>query len=128
MFGLIGALIHTAFAEGERVEADNRQKLLDRADSEDLLALADDGPQSFRAGAADLRGSSLEIPSFWSRLFRFGFDCQGLLRLQHETRGEFIVELLGQNVIRTASDKLPSVLGDRLEVRAAWDRQAGRFV
>src|SRR5262249_18888604 len=127
-FGLFGWLLRRAIADGIRSETDQRQKLLNRSDTDELLALANEEPRNFSAGGEELLAASLEAPTFWSKLFRHGFECRGLLRLRHRTRGEFTLEFLGQQVLREAIEWLPSVLGDRLQVRLSWNRLKGCYV
>ena len=124
--GLVGATICEAMAAGRKGEVMRRRHELERADTEELKEMADCERTSFRAEVAGLSEVSIAALGFWERLFSEG--AAGRLNFYHRDRGRMTLVLPTPSDMRTAIEKLTTVLGEKLTVNAAWDYGNNRYV
>jgi hypothetical protein len=122
----IGSTIAGAIASDRRAKARDRQWALDMACTERLMELAECEGTSFMLHIDDLDHVRIEALGFWHHLF--AANCSARLRFVHCVRGPITIELPKPDDVRVAIKQLPSVFGEKLSIRAAWDWRKNRFV
>jgi len=129
--GLLGGLIGQALGaaiDSTRVDGGAERKyLLDTADTDELIQLANEGGASFRAELADLGNPRIEPTSIWHTIQHFS-KYVGLLCFHHPDRGNMVLEIPAANDMKTALAELPSVFGDDLAVHVMLDRRSWQYV
>jgi len=126
--GILGAMV--GLAVGSVIDStrgdglDARKKLLDTADTDELIQLSDEGGASFRARLDDLHNARIEPTSTWHTMQHIGNKYVGLLCFHHADKGDMTLEIPTANDMQTALDELPSVFVDDLDVNVILDRQS----
>lgn len=116
---VIGAAIDSTCVDAQFA----RRRLLDTADTDELIELAAEGGASFRALPADLRDARIEPTSTWHTMQFLGNAYVGLLCFHHEEHGDMTLEIPSENHMQTALAELPPLFGDRLAVNVVLDRR-----
>lgn len=107
------ALNAVGWWQRERLQV--RERALDAATDDDLLAVADE-EGSFRVPVADLEDVSIRSRSFWLSLFYCPPRHDGVLRFTHPTRGRLTFVLPTGHDMMTAFESPRPLLGGRLAV------------
>jgi hypothetical protein len=124
MFGLMGAVISaivtSCSSNSSKAREEERKERLDWADEGELVRMASDEPNSFRAAVADLSDVRIVAPSFWRKL---GGGCPtAFLCFRHFEMGSYKVQLPRLTDLRIALEELLRLLGDQLTVASGWAR------
>jgi hypothetical protein len=130
--GILGAVVGSAIGsviDGTREDTrEARKKLLDRANTDELIQLAAEGGASFRVAPADLRDARIEPTSTWHSMQHLGNKYVGLLYFGHADQGDMTLEIPSPNDMRIALAELPSVFDGDLAVNVELDRRSWQYV
>jgi hypothetical protein len=124
--GMIGGAVAATMAGNRHAKARERAQKLDLADTQELIELAENEPQSFAVNIDRLEDVRVEAIGFLENCF--SDRCSARLHFRHHTRGNVAVDLPTPDDVRVAIKQLTALLGDRLEVNAAWDAGKQRWV
>jgi hypothetical protein len=124
--GLIGGLIGHFLTQGQRKNAEARQRLLDDAETRDLVRLASRERDALWIPMTEVASAAAEPQSFWRSLFTA--NCVALLHLESPSGIRTTLELPTATEARMAMDYLAPLLGERLVTRLVWDKKKQRFV
>lgn len=122
-FGLLGGLIAAAANPARKNQ--ERQEKLNTSSLEELL---DDHKHNFRASAEELSDVSLNPYAFWTAAIHSQPNHVGIFRFTHASKGKMMICINSSDDMRTAVEKLPAALGDRVELNGRWDDARQRFV
>jgi hypothetical protein len=124
--GLLGALIGHFIAQSQRKNVAARQRMLDAADTRDLVRIASEERDAVWVGMADVETASFEPISFWRGLVTS--NCVALLHLEYRDCGRITLELPTGVEVRMALEHLTPLLSERLVSKVVWDKKRQRFV
>lgn len=90
---------------------------LRQIDQTPVEQLPGDDPRSFRAPPRDLARVVIDPYSAWHAALTWpGPRHVALLKFSHRHRGRLVMELPGEDDVRIAIERLPTLLGDKLTV------------
>jgi hypothetical protein len=124
--GLVGGLVGHFIAQSQRRTAEARQRVLDDADTRELVRLASQERDSLWLSISDVVNASIEPISFWRGLRTE--SCVALLHLEHRECGPITLELPTPLEARMAMEYLTPLLGERLVSGVVWDKKKQRLV
>jgi len=125
--GALGWLIGSYIAGKAKKKTEDRQKILDEADLDELDRLIDEDKHSFRAEFAELSEVVIDPKSGWHQVAYSSPNHVGLLRFRHRKRGHIKLEFLSNEDLQLAIDTLPHLLPDPVAVNVVWDETKQSF-
>jgi hypothetical protein len=113
--GLVGGLLASAFVEGQRHPAEDRQRLMNLADEPALRQLVVEIPGSFELAPDDLASVAIDPKSFWAWAAS-AHKHVAILKLMNVAGTEMKFELPGKPDLEVATEFLPRLLGNVVTV------------